>query len=792
MDNSQRIAQLQQKIEILLVRQQHFIEEINLLKNELSDLKKSEEQAFVATEISKPEIVLEEKSIEENFSSETLEEIPQNTSEEIFQEKTIQQEPEPTYFENVAPQKSDLEKFIGENLISKIGIAVTVIGVAIGIKYSIENELISPLTRIVLGYLFGAGLLGFAIKLKAKYENYSAILLSGAMAIMYFITFSAYNFYGLIPQTLAFIVMVVFTAFTVFASLQYNKQVIALYGMVGAYAVPFLLSDGSGRVAILFSYIAIINIGLMVIAFKKYWKLLHYVSFGLTWLIYASWFVSSYDELKHFGLAFAFLFVFFATFYVAFLAYKLLKKEKFEPQDVFIVFTNSFIFYGFGCAILTSTKESSEFLGLFTVANALLHFLVCRVIYAKKLADKNLFNVILGMVLIFLTIAIPVQLDGNWVTLLWAGEALLLFWIGRTKKVAFYEMLSYPVMLIAFFSLIDDWSTYYQYDYVSKSYNLKPIFNIMLLTSVLYLVAFAFINKINLDKKNTSEVSFFNKTPKVFTVFMGALFVIAFYCAFYYEIEYGFDKIYLDSPIRVNFGGGETEVYNNNLDYYKDIWLINYSLLFVSALAFFNLKKLKNEQLGVIAMALLVITILVYLLFGLSTLSDLTNAYLGFGSEYFNVGFEGIAIRYVSYAFVALALVVSYLNVQQNDFIQKYSVPLNIALHIAVLWILSSELIHLMDLAHSTQSDKLGLSILWGIYSFVLIVFGIWKKKKHLRFIAFGLFGITLIKLFIYDLANLNTISKTIVLVILGVLLLIISFLYNKYKHIISDDETKA
>ena len=109
-------------------------------------------------------------------------------------------------------------------------------------------------------------------------------------------------------------------------------------------------------------------------------------------------------------------------------------------------------------------------------------------------------------------------------------------------------------------------------------------------------------------------------------------------------------------------------------------------------------------------------------------------------------------------------------------------------LHISVLWIASSELINWMDITESTQSYKLGLSILWGAYSLFVIALGIWKKKKYLRIGAIILFGVTLIKLFFYDISHLDTIAKTIVFISLGGLLLIISFLYNKYKHIISDE----
>ena len=63
-----------------------------------------------------------------------------------------------------------------------------------------------------------------------------------------------------------------------------------------------------------------------------------------------------------------------------------------------------------------------------------------------------------------------------------------------------------------------------------------------------------------------------------------------------------------------------------------------------------------------------------------------------------------------------------------------------------------------------------------------------WKNNKNLRIGAIVLFSITLIKLFFYDISHLDTLSKTIVFVSLGILLLIISFLYNKFKDIIFDE----
>ncbi|RZL31668.1 MAG: DUF2339 domain-containing protein, partial [Pedobacter sp.] len=261
--------------------------------------------------------------------------------------------------------------FIGENLISKIGILILVIGVGIGAKYAIDKELLSPLTRIILGYLVGVGLTGFALKLKEKYESFSAVLLSGAMAIMYFITYAAYDFYALINQPTAFALMVVFTCFTVFAAIKYNKQVIAHIGLVGAYAVPFLLSNGSGQVAVLFSYMTIINIGILVLSFKKHWKPLFYLSFFFSWVIFASWLASDY-KTEQFALAMTFASIFFAVFYGCNLAYKLRKTELFGISDVIVILANSFVFYGIGYYLLTGLKSGGELLGLFTLANAII------------------------------------------------------------------------------------------------------------------------------------------------------------------------------------------------------------------------------------------------------------------------------------------------------------------------------------------------------------------------------------------------------------------------------------
>lgn len=784
-ENNDKIDQLVNKLDSLMQRQDGFWKEISELREEINNLKSL--QAKGRVEETKKIVV--DQPIAADAKKETIASIYQAHKEE----KSKEQSEYSNISSDITPKlKTDFEKFIGENLINKIGIIITVIGVAIGAKYSIEHQLISPLTRIILGYLVGLGLLGFGIKLKKNYESYSAVLVSGSIAIMYLITYMAYSFYSLIPQEITFLLMVFFTAFTVIAAINYNLQVIAHIGLVGAYAVPFLLSDGSGRVAILFSYMSIINIGILIIAFKKYWKSLFYSSFIFSWLIFSSWFATKYNADEHFNLALLFMSIFFVTFYTIFLAYKLLQKEKFNAGDILLLLSNSFIFFGFGYAILSNNTTGKELLGLFTLFNAIIHFGVSTIIYKQKLADRNLFFLVVGLVLVFITIAIPVQLDGNWVTLLWAIEAALLFWIGRTKNVPAYEILSFPLMLLSFISIGHDWLAITHYSKEQPGYWIFPFLNINFLSALLVVASYSFILFLSSSKKFVSSLSSKKELNSIITFSISAILLIVLYNSIRLEIATYWNQLYADSKIEIKVDGQEyPNIYMNDaLKFFKRIWIINYTLLFFSVLSIVNIKKFKNATLGYINLALNTISVLIFLTVGLFVLSELRDYYLNQSlSEYYHIGGFYIGIRYVSFAFVGLMLASCYMLINQ-DFIKSTSSKLvsafDLLLYTSVLWVLSSELITWLDIMKSTQEYKLGLSILWGVYALLLTILGIWKKVKHLRIFAIVLFGITLIKLFFYDISHLETIPKTIVFVSLGVLLLVISFLYNKYKHKIS------
>ena len=788
MNYQETIDDLNKQLDVLVKRQEGFFKEIYAIRQELKKLKAAMSGTTASTDlivedppIEKPKRTVREALMPPEQGKKQAQSVPlMETETGRSQEAPVKQK---STFSIPEEFNQNLERFIGENLISKIGILITVIGVGIGVKYAIDHDLISPLLRIILGYGVGLGLLGFALRFKENYTNFSAVLLSGAMAIFYFVSFIGYEVYMLFPLVVAFGLMVFFTIFTVLAALHYNMQIIAHMGLVGAYAVPFLLSKEPGDAAILFGYMAIINTGILFISFKKYWKPLFYAAFISTWLIFNFWYQVGYSYETDYSVGLIFLSIFFLQFYTTFLAYKLVRKEAFKVQDGLILVINAFIFFGFGYIMLDDFSLGRELLGPFAVLNALIHFGVSWWIQQRAEIEQELKYLLLGLVILFATIAIPIQLDGVWVTLIWMGMAVLLFWIGQTKSISVYRYFAYPLMILTFFSLCIDWFEGYLNE-VSPSI-LNPYF----LTGLLVVLGFVGINWFRFKQPISYSSEGTNGKSRFINYFLPIALLLISYLVFLFEITNYWEGRILSSKFSILENDFTRYIENSDLRNYRSIWIINYSIFFFTVLSFVNMKWLKHAILARINMLLSLFCIGILLTSGMEIFWHLQKSFINQElGAYYNIGPFHIGIRYLSYGFVGAALFAIYRYMKQDFWKEDWAILFDAVLGIVILWILSYELISWLEFYGSGAAYKYGLSILWGTYALIVMGLGIWKKKKHLRIGSMLLFALTLIKLFMYDLVALNTIAKTIVFVALGVLLLIISFLYNKYKHVIFEE----
>ncbi|MBN8876173.1 MAG: DUF2339 domain-containing protein [Sphingobacteriales bacterium] len=328
-------------------------------------------------------------------------------------------------------QKLGLEHFIGLKLIHLVGIIVLVIGISIGVKYAIDGQLISEAMRIVLAYAAGILLLILSVRLKKNYQLFSAILFSGSMASVYFTTYAAFAYYHFIPGTVAFLVMVALTVYTIFMAIRYDRKEIAIVGMVGAYGIPFLVSANSERVDLFLSYILLINLGIVFLSFRKSWKLVGQLAMLITWVLFIGWAMLRYEEPQQL-LALAFMIAYYLLFCLDALAFLFRQKKALSFVEIQqLIINNTALYLAALCICNHITASGSVFVWLAIMA------LGMAVLFPLENRLQQLLTI---QALIVLLLFISFKWEGLTVTLLWVAVAVSLFIWGIIRKKSWVRL----------------------------------------------------------------------------------------------------------------------------------------------------------------------------------------------------------------------------------------------------------------------------------------------------------------------------------------------------------------
>ena len=717
--------------------------------------------------------------------------------QEAIKKPIVPIEPKKSFWENFKEQNPDLEKFIGENLINKIGVLILVLGISYFVKYAIDKDWINEPARVGIGVLCGALVMGIAHKLRKNYAAFSSVIVAGAIAIFYFTIGIAFHDYQLFSQTVAFSIMVVITAFSALISLSYNRIELAVLSLIGGFAVPFMVSTGSGNYIVLFSYIIILNIGILAIAFYKKWNLVNILTYIFTVLLYGGWLADDLtSEKPHYLGALLFGFAFYFIFILMNIINNIRTKGEFSKTQLTILTSNTFLFYAAGMAILSDFHP--ELRGLFTTGIALLNLTYAWFLYKKFGLDKKAVYLLIGLTLTFITLAIPIQFEGNYITLFWAVEAVLLLWLSQKSKISSYRFGSVIVHALMIISLIMDWNLFYNSDLPLKII-INPIFTTGLFAfSSLFAVWF-------LLKSETENITLLNIpfNPEKYKKYVFILGLFISYLTGLLEIIY------------------QSNSHIENLNSAIALPVL-YHLLFSVILTSVLIRNKTNEgyQLSII----IAVTNIVLFTFGFSNYAFFEH------TDIIRTGNGQPIAFYLHYISLALILYFAYQLFQiQNRinfsffknryftwiaaFFIIYIASSEVMLHGLVLMnspitlqdILTSpmyvsyksEIPYLRELIAEdsielarTKIIKTGFPILWGILAFVFLIIGIKKQVKTIRIIALSLLGLTILKLFLYDISNISETGKIISFILLGILILVISFVYQKIKVLVID-ETK-
>ena len=164
---------------------------------------------------------------------------------------------------------------MGVKLFAWVGGFVLFLGVVFLVKYSFENNLITPAMRVVLGAIIGCGLIAAGwFTARRNYRAPGQSLCASGVLILYADIFGAHAFYNLITLTLTFVLMSVVTIGAFLLAVRLNAQVVVILGLLGGFATPPLLTRGPEDALQLFGYIALLNAGVAAVAIRKRWDYL--------------------------------------------------------------------------------------------------------------------------------------------------------------------------------------------------------------------------------------------------------------------------------------------------------------------------------------------------------------------------------------------------------------------------------------------------------------------------------------------------------------------------------------
>jgi uncharacterized membrane protein len=670
-------------------------------------------------------------------------------------------EPRLSFFE----RHPDLEKFIGENLVNKIGIAILVLSIGYFVKYAIDSNWIGEIGRVAIGLICGAILIGFAHRMRNSYNAFSSVLVGGGLAVFYFTITLAFHQFHLFNQLTALIILVIITAFAVALSLLYNKQELAIIALVGGFLSPFMLSTGTENYNGLFLYILILNVGLLIIAYYKSWRILNITSFAFTVLVFTGVLLRLTTPTYHLGFIYAS--IFYLLYFIINIAYNVRENKRFIASDFSILLINTALYFSVGLYLLTEMKYEQHH-GLFSASLGFVNLCLSYILFKNRKVDPNILYLLIGITLTFISLTAPIQLRGNHITLFWASEAVLLYWLHLKSEIKLIRSTSLIIWLAMVISLVMDWASIY-----STNDALPILANKGFITTLFSAIATLSLSIFVKKDVNKEEKFGFHISDKILQIAA----VIFLFMAGALEINHQFSARYQLSYLNINY-------------------LMLYVPAFVLLLDLVSGKLKFNYLSWESKLGLYVLSAIIYF-FSTWSFFDLQREILEkapfLGNHFIAHWISAILIAVVFSRIIRLC---------RNN--MKGTALTNVTWLIcgSIVLFLSLDLSLLSNMLFYSKANplseiqrvyiKTGLPVIWGLSSFVIMWLGMNYKDRILRIVSLSLFSLTLFKLFLFDIRNIPAAGKIVAFFCLGVLLLIVSFMYQKVKKIIIEDEKQV
>jgi len=356
-----------------------------------------------------------------------------------------------------APVTQNLEAVIGQKWVGWIAVLLIFGAAAFFLKYAFENRWIGELGRVSIGVGAGLAMTWGGLERHRKGWRYLAqVLTGGGIAILYLSVYGAFGYYHLLGARAAFVALLILVAEAHGLALSYNARAVAVMALVGGFLVPVLLSTGRDQYAVLFTYMGILDLGVLAVVMVRRWTWIGSLAYVATQGLFWSWYGEHYHPEKRAAVV-AFQAAILLLFLLADLAPHL-RRQAAGWEECIRLTVNPFVFYATCYFLLNDDRH--EWMAPLALTMAILYAAMARAELALRPSDRRILTITVGTALTFVTLAIPVQLESNWITIGWGVEALVLLWASFEAAAPRLRLLSgvvFSAALVRFLFVDTPW-----------------------------------------------------------------------------------------------------------------------------------------------------------------------------------------------------------------------------------------------------------------------------------------------------------------------------------------------
>lgn len=376
------------------------------------------------------------------------------------------------------PENASLgwEMFIGQKAFGWLAVVLFGLAATFFLRYAYQNNWIGPVGRVALGEIVGAALIVAGWRhFRQDWKRFATMLNAAGVIVLYLSTYSAFGFYRLLPQQHAGFFLTVLVIETMVVAVQYRSLVMALVAVLGGLVTPLLMHTDHDTYPAFFTYLAVLNLGVVLAVLVRPWKGVGSVAYFGSQLLYWVWYAENYHPEKFWwalGMQ--------ATLFGLYLGHDLIAMRlRRRPSDWegLVRFVVAALIW-FAAYYGLTRADYREWLGPAALVMAVLYAVVARWVLSMRPGDPRLLLTSVSLAVGFVAWSFPIQADARWVAFGWAAMGTALWWFGLRIQSAVLRCLAASFALLAIWRVLGfDMPTYVRDPFV-------PIFNSFALPSL--------------------------------------------------------------------------------------------------------------------------------------------------------------------------------------------------------------------------------------------------------------------------------------------------------------------